>query len=310
MARNLIIGAIEGYGFEQIAPFFLTLRKVNYAGETVIFHRRIDASSLERLADLGVHLIALPPQGLRNPATGRLHAGQGRFGDVLSISLRALRALPVSPAKKEAWALRLAKRFFHIANLRFVIAEQYLRERLGAYDHVMISDVRDVLFQADPFDFEGAGELTTFLEGPGFTIDTCRNYREWIEAAFGAAEVAQFRTVPLSCCAITIGPATAMLGYLAAMAGLIRGNRTREPYLFGLDSAAHNYLCFHRQVTGLVLRENLSGPVAHLGAVEPEDLRFNEGGLLLNVRGEVVNIVHQYDRHRSSALLAGKGEGC
>ena len=85
----------------------------------------------------------------------------------------------------------------------------------------MISDVRDVIFQADPFDFQGIEQLTTFLESPDCTMETCRNYREWIEAAFGPGEVAEYRRAPLSCCAITIGPAPGMLDYLGAMAGLI-----------------------------------------------------------------------------------------
>ena len=44
MARNLIIGAIEGYTFDQIAPFFLSLRKVKFAGDVVVFSREIDAT--------------------------------------------------------------------------------------------------------------------------------------------------------------------------------------------------------------------------------------------------------------------------
>ena len=124
MARNLIIGAIEGYRFEQIAPFFLSLRKVNYTGQTVIFHRDIDAACRERLWELGVSLVELPAKGLQNPFTGRMHSGQGRFGDVLAIGLRALRM-------SDAGTLAFAKRFFHIANLRFLTAAVYLRQHAG-----------------------------------------------------------------------------------------------------------------------------------------------------------------------------------
>jgi len=301
MARHLIIGAVEGYRFGQMAPFFLSLRRVNYQGETVIFHRGIDAESLARLADLGVRLIELPARGLRNPVTGRVHTGQGRFGDVLSLGLRALAHLPGAPA------LGFAKRFFHIANLRFVMAAQYLRPRLGSYSHVMICDVRDVLFQADPFGFEGVDQLTTILESPGLTIGTSGHYRDWISAAYGAAEAGRFRDARLSCCAITLGPAPEMLRYLEGMARLILRNFTREPYLFGLDSAAHNHLCLHRSLPGLVLRENFEGPAAHLGLAAAEEIRLDAAGRLVDPRGRVIPTVHQYDRH--PAVMAALASG-
>jgi len=304
MARNLIMGAIEGYQFDQIAPFFLTLRKVRYEGDVVIFSRGADGVTAERLQEFGVRLIELPPKGLKNPITGRRHSGQGVFGDILSLWLRGLASMPVSTRRREGWVLGVAQRFFHIANLRFLLAERYLRDHADVYGHVMITDVRDVIFQADPFDFEGVDGLVTFLEGPEYTVETCKNYRAWIDAAFGAGEVADYRGAPLSCCAITIGTAREMLGYCGAMARLIRGNCTREPYLFGLDSAAHNHLCFHRELPRMALGENLAGPVAHLGAIKAGDIRCNEEGMLLNKRGGVVNIVHQYDRHPSLCVRA------
>jgi hypothetical protein len=98
-----------------------------------------------------------------------------------------------------------------------------------------------------------------------------------------------------------------MLGYLEAMARLILRNLTREPYLFGLDSAAHNHLCLHGLVPGLVLGENFLGPVAHLGLAAPEEIRFDAAGRLVNRAGGVIPTVHQYDRQPAvmAALLPG-----
>ena len=298
--RNLILGAIEGYQFPAIGQFFTTLKRAGFDGEVVLFHRNVDEPTLTRIREFGTTLVALPPRGVLNPFTGRRHSGAAGLGRLLRGVNGVLRAAPGGQEMR----IRLAIRFFHIANGRYVMAHEFLRKRVSAYKQVLITDVRDVIFQDDPFKGTDPEELSTFLEGPYAIVRREEIfYRKWLETEYGVAETAKWLDRRLACCGLTMGPAARMVEYLGAMTRLLLESRTLEPYRFGLDSAAHNYLLFHNLVPELVTRDVFEGPVATLGTVSGEEVNRHMKEGLRNEDGSLVNIIHQYDRHEACRNL-------
>jgi hypothetical protein len=54
------------------------------------------------------------------------------------------------------------------------------------------------------------------------------------------------------------------------------------------------------------MKENLAGPVVHLGGLKREEVLLNATGKLVNQDGTVINVVHQYDRHKDVEQLLKK----
>ncbi|HSH95528.1 MAG TPA: hypothetical protein VK968_15400, partial [Roseimicrobium sp.] len=168
---------------------------------------------------------------------------------------------------------------------------------------VMLTDVRDVLFQKAPFDFDLKDRVLAFNESRAISLDNCRDYRTWIASAYGDSALKEFEGKRISCCGITLGSFEGMSEYLDLMADGMITNSTREPYLFGLDSAVHNHLILRGKIPGLRVMENLEGPVLTMGGMSRNECLLDDAGRLVNRDRSVIPIIHQYDRHPEIAKV-------
>jgi hypothetical protein len=66
--------------------------------------------------------------------------------------------------------------------------------------------------------------------------------------------------------------------------------------LAGYDQGVHNYLMHAGVLKNVARYKNWAGPVLTLGAVSSDDLSVPEDGILRNLDGEIINVIHQYDR--------------
>jgi hypothetical protein len=181
---------------------------------------------------------------------------------------------------------------------RFFLYYRHLRSHGHAYENVMLTDVRDVIFQDDPFAFDIGGVLNCYLEDMGATLGTEPYNRRWLRTAFGDAVADELRDRPIVCAGVTIGPTALVVDYLRVMVDHL----LRLPVqTTGLDQAVHNYLLHSKRVPSALLVPNGNGTVATLG-ITPAD----EVGPLLGAA-----VLHQYDRHpelSASLLHALAGE--
>ena len=100
---------------------------------------------------------------------------------------------------------------------RFFVYYRYLLEHGQSYANVMLTDVRDVLFQSNPLGLEVADELQCFLEDARLTLGTERHNRKWLQTAFGDVVAEELTEAPIVCAGVTIGPRGIMLEYLKVM---------------------------------------------------------------------------------------------
>jgi hypothetical protein len=280
---NLILGAVEDLPWQALRPFVLSLRRTGFDGELVLFAAGLDRHTRKSLASSGVEVRALRRaqlplrRGTLEPydaVFARLHA---HYPAVVRQASRLFRD-PRSAATRIAAlvSVRDTRRFFAYLD--------YLSTSDASYGNVMLTDVRDVFFQADPFAFDLGGGLSCFLEDSAETLGTQPHNRKWLQAAFGSDVVAEMSEKPIVCAGLTIGPVELVLRYLEVMADhLLRLPRQAV----GLDQAVHNYVLHKGLVPGARLIPNGAGIVSTLGVV-PE-ARVNE---LLGAA-----VLHQYDRH-------------
>ncbi|HEY1173759.1 MAG TPA: hypothetical protein VGH19_20510 [Verrucomicrobiae bacterium] len=292
--KNLIIGLVSGYDFAALRPFFDTLAATGYAGDVLLFHDRTSEETLNELKKRGVKLIAFKQRYPRHPLHDRKLNGEGKIGSALSLTQRTLQLLPGSEQSITA----LGRRLYHVVNIRFLLTDELLqRGQLSEYGRIMLTDVRDVVFQRDPFSFDDGGEVTSFWEHPRFTMETDKNYRDWITKAFGKDYAQKHFKDRISCCAITMGPTEKMKTYFREFVKFLLVNKTAEPFRFGLDSAIHNRLIWEGRIPGLRMLENLHGPVVHLGGIKAEEIIRSSNNEILNQDGSPIAVLHQYDRH-------------
>jgi len=153
---------------------------------------------------------------------------------------------------------------------------------------VFLTDARDVIVQANPFDSLDEEKLHVFLQANEIygdkNIDTA-----WIHRVLGAATADRLQGKRVSCCGTIIGGRRIVAKYLEQMTAAIIAHKVRV-----IDQAIHNkivHLDFPSQ--SLVMHRNHEGAVLTLGGMSVNDVELTSETLRLH--GRVIPVVHMYD---------------
>lgn len=179
-----------------------------------------------------------------------------------------------------------------IHDRRFVLALDYIMNH-KEYDNILICDVRDVIFQADPFTRGLLSGLHCFLEDKSMTIGSCPFNSSWIRNTFGIEVLKEIGENYISCCGVTIGDRASIIEYLKLMNTFIYPGRPGPT--IGVDTAAHNYI-LRKNLMPATITTNGEGQVLTMGYMKK--INFSNGQLYNN-DGSIPSIVHQYDRHKN-----------
>jgi len=179
---------------------------------------------------------------------------------------------------------------------RYLMYFDFLSGYKHALNFVMFSDVRDVIFQADP---SGITQSKTpgfhvFLESADVPIDRDGSNLRWLHDAYGQDVASIIGAMPICCSGITMGDHAGMLGYTGMMIDEMRqqsgGMRIR-----GVDQGIHNFILWMRRPALAVIHQNADhvltlgvGTQASYGIVED---------MVTAAAGHIPPIVHQWDRH-------------
>lgn len=266
-SRNLVMGLAAGYGEAELAPFVLSLRRSGYQGDVVLLTY---GCSAETAAFLRSHQARIAP-------------------------FTALSAMPMS--------MNSARMFRYFDWL----LEAILNAEGGCgYNRILLSDVRDVVFQGDPFAQATEGRVLFFLES-GRTIGDCPINSDWVQRAYGAAILEELSRRPISCAGTVIGSPDGLLEYLAHMLRHIVAV-VPEHRFSGVDQAIHNFILAKELVSGSSAIPN-GRAVMTVPTTDPTGLRMLSDGRIANPDGSISEIVHQYDRDSAvtAAILARYG---
>jgi hypothetical protein len=180
---------------------------------------------------------------------------------------------------------------------RYGIYLDYLKAHAGRYDQVMMSDVRDVVFQAHPFIGIDSSKCHFYLEAAPRTIGEDFYNSRWVRACFTEAEAQALARHRISCSGITIGGTAEIIAYLERMVPRISAMpfRIYRTVGHGYDQAIHNYLVhLDPEIDGIVEENN--GHITTM-ALEPRgSYRLDEGARIHGTDGRLYPICHQYDR--------------
>jgi len=266
--KNLIVGLIQGYNFEQIRPFIVSLKNSGFKGDLHLFCSNIDEPTCNKLRKFSIKLI---PFKETYPF----------FTDLTLIHPNDFFFNQLKTKKMSFWWRRWIMYYFYLSNLR------------KNYSKILLTDVRDVIFQLDPFDFKSDEDLCFFLEDIRMKINICEINTQWIRDLFGEEILAKLGDNYISCAGTIIGSPPKLQNYLKKFMEII----------FKIDitksspQAVHNYLIYMNLIDDFQLFENENGPVLSMHHKISDTIRLNKKGLIINNNDKVVNVIHQYDRH-------------
>ncbi|SKA71598.1 hypothetical protein SAMN02745704_00171 [Paucidesulfovibrio gracilis DSM 16080] len=177
--------------------------------------------------------------------------------------------------------------------LRHFLSLELLQRQVAHLDQVLLTDVRDVIFQHDPFSFAWGPGLHAVLEHRAALLGKCPHNSRWVRDHLGAAALETIAHCPVSCSGTTLGDTQDVLDYLERLTSLLLPYEPAR-FMAGYDQGVHNYLIHGTTLPNLTLHDN-SGPVLTL-ATRPGEPLCNEAGEVLNDAGVPAHVVHQYDR--------------
>ena len=178
----------------------------------------------------------------------------------------------------------------NIANLRWKIYSNYLNEKRNEYNLVFIADVRDTLFQSDIFKHYEKHKSFLGLAIEDGTLNETSN-RIWITNFVGVEKYKVIKNARIICFDILWGTLDKVLEVSTFLWEKYLSNTTY------VDQGVANYL-FHYEnlLKEFIVKSDNYGPVMTIGLTDPKNLILDNENNLLNFKGEIASVIHQYDR--------------
>jgi hypothetical protein len=281
--RNLVMGAVRGYNFEQLRPFVVSLKRTTFDGDLVLLWNNLDPETLAALRSNGVKLVHFSYRG-----SGALNSWS-RFWPILAPVVRLCNG--------SALARKILKSILPLQSARFIAYHDFLAAHPDEYQNVLVTDVRDVLFQADPFSGFKGGLLVFEEDGNVRLADEKMCNAKWVEKLFGPEALARIGRFPILCSGTVMGDSRAMTRYLMEFETLLC--RARNVAIGGSDQGLHNYLCRFIMEPWFQVLRNGEGPILTMVPTLKTgvDFQVSGTGLVFDSNGLPVPVLHQYDRH-------------
>ena len=163
----------------------------------------------------------------------------------------------------------------------------------GRWAKVLMADVRDAMFQSDPFAIVTSPGFYAFHGIESRTIGECGWNGGWIRDCFGAQMLQKVSRKTIICSGVSVGTYAEVKAYLSQMSAIMSEQRFAKCERNGVDQGVHNVLVHEQRIPGLKVFPQSSGLVqnlaAHKGVVR--------GGRVLAPSGALAAVVHQYDRY-------------
>lgn len=296
-----VLGAAIGLSPAQVSPFLSSLRGSGYRGGVALLaDRRLVRALRGNPLAAGVTLITAPqwlPFKLRlleRPRTMRILWEP--LQAAMWTGLRALRAVPLPASSRARLQRMLAQWLYTPMETRFLRYQTFLAS--VPHGRVLLTDVRDVLFQGDPFACMPARGLAVSIETCAYTLASQPHNARWIERVYGPRMLERIGERRVSCVGVTYGDAQAVSRYLCLFAHELLRLPPHRAGIGGADTAIHNVLLWTDRLGQVAPLETLAGPVATLNGIDEGQVRVSAEGRLLNTDGSEPSVLHQYDRLR------------
>lgn len=292
--KNIIIGSATGYNADLISSFVYSLEKANFDGIlALIIYKEQMTEFVNAFSDIKNFKIEFKVSAIGKFKSKSKYSGVYKFKFVKNI-LKKIIGLTVNETIPESKI-----RGLKITGYPHVSRFFEYKEIVDSYpdaSHVLLSDVRDVFFQSNPFKNLGKG-LFVGMENPDFTIGTEQYNQKWILDAYGESFYNIAKDEQVSCSGVTIGDHESIRVYINKMIEEF----CKQPYQKMseriYDQAMHNKLLITNSLSDITRCQPFESIIVTLGLYPIEQIAVNDQGFIINRNHEIIPIVHQHDRH-------------
>ena len=168
-------------------------------------------------------------------------------------------------------------------------------------EHILITDVRDVVFQDDPFKNPLTHQLEFYQEP--CLYKNCSANLPWIYGIYAQPAIDLVQDKNILCSGTTMGTYEGINLYIDTMIAefdrLRSSGRRINP---GEDQPIHNFLAYSERFPNWTSHANATQSITTLH--HQQQFTFNRAGQLLNDMNEPIPIVHQWDRTNAVKAVA------
>ncbi|MBQ7577462.1 MAG: hypothetical protein IJT21_04235 [Synergistaceae bacterium] len=250
MKKNLVIGSIIKYRWEEIEPFFESFAQSGFENcECVMFVAHMSEYTLNKIKSFGVKLLPIPPKY------------DGKC----------------------------------IIDYRWDLYTDFLRDKQKDYDMIFTADVRDLFFQSDMFKFYQRHKKFLGVALEDVTLsEPCNKW--WFVRRFGEADHEPIKNERVICMGTLWGTSEEFFNFSETMSENLKSDKYN--YYEISDQPTANWFVYHEKLFNdiLVTSTNQDGPVMTIGLSERENIKLDSNDNVLNGKGEIAAVVHQYDR--------------
>lgn len=191
-----------------------------------------------------------------------------------------------------------------IINSRWKIYEDFLNNNPNKYSLVLTVDIRDVFFQNDFFKYYK--NITKSFLGvaieDGYLHEPIN--KEWLINAYGEEKYKLIQNERIICVGTVWGTVDKFTEFSKVMWEKLSSEWSTSRRV--VEQSVGNYLIYNDKLWNdcLITSENRDGPIMTIGLVKRCYLNIDSNNNVLNRKGEIASIVHQYDRHSDIIQIA------
>lgn len=274
--KNLVIGIIRGYSYDKIEPFVASLKKTNFNGELCLLTNNVPSETISELKKQGVRCEEISYRG------GNLNSWC-RFWPGIK---------PVAPFLPKFLLRAILKKILPLLKVRFLHSKDFLIKNIDTYENVLLTDVRDVFFQLDPFVGNQHDKIQCYEEFEIIGEELLYN-APWIKSMFGEHAIDSFAEEKILCAGTILGPIDQMIQFLNEFEKiLIQAKDLKDG---GSDQGIYNYLIRKYLFNQIAVVKYNEGEVLTISS--NQDYSNNlKNNYLYNSTNQIVPVIHQYDR--------------
>jgi hypothetical protein len=286
--NTILTSTSGGLNAASIEPFFYSLRLSGYSDEVVVFASNISADCRKLFNKYDAKIIDCDYYGM--PVLSKL-------------------------APRIKWAAEMIRRYYFarrlsrkdcdyllINNGRYFYWREYLMSLKDKPGFVLFTDIRDVVFQTNPFSFPFQPGLSVTTESDKIKQSWCAIKALWFSA--GLVETYRLASHDIVNCGTVVADFASAVKYLDLMTAHFN-DRFFWALSNAIDQSFHTYIVHRKLISPIQYYNNWKGPFLTLANVVVPPKNKNGAGYLCNDDGSIVPIVHQYDRIKN---LYGPGE--
>ena len=258
--KNLILTILHHYNYPVIEPFIKSLKEVGYKDDLVVFISDTTSKTTRKI---------LQKQGVILIEFKNKYPFIDGYEDVFK---------DINPD-------------ITINNYRFLFYLKYLVNNPDKYKNVMLTDIRDVVFQKNIFEELADDKIYYFLEDASEIFRTSQLNHKWCLHANGPEITNQIIDENVSCAGITMGGYKQVIDYLLYIQSMLK---FRDDLQWGLDQGLHNAYIYTIPNQSAVIVPNTQPLILTLGACK--SFKQDSNGRMINDLNQSYSAVHQWDR--------------